>query len=577
MVRFDFNPKQFGRLGFALAGLLAASCTGSIEMMGAGAGTVVDPGAAPANKPPQMTGTGGAGGTTQDPPPPTGIPSAVCKPSVSVSTPIRRLSRREYNNTVADLIGDKTAPAAGFPPELITTGFDTAADASMLNEGIVDNYLDAAQVLAQAGAANLPALLGCDPATKGEDVCAGQFITGFGRRAFRRPLTPEEQGRYQALYAATKKTAGFATSIELVLRAFLLAPQFMYRVETGNQPGPRPGLLKPTPYEMATRLSYFIWGSAPDDELLAAADAGRLATAEQVAAQAQRLLAHDNGGRLIRSFYGQLLGLGRLADLSRGPLFSARLASAMQQEIDLYFDTMIRKRKATWPELLTSPVGFVNTDSAPVYGMSGVSGLQLREIARPADRYRGFLTMPAFLTMRALPNQGSPILRGKFIREKILCQHIPDPPPNVDTKLAPADATTTARQILEAKTQTVQPCMTCHTLLNPPGFAFGNFDQIGAWNVTDAEKRNIETGGSLEGTDVDGTFKGHLDLIDKLAKSEETASCVGKVWFRYAMARMESVDDGCIQRDLLETFKASKGDIQQVLLKLVTTDAFLYR
>ncbi len=563
-------------VALSLAASLTLACSGSIEPM---------PGPQ-AGGPADIAGPsiGGSGGTGSPSKPPVGGPGgaaptpSACKPADPLPAPLRRLTRREYNNTIADLIGDTSGPANSFSPEAGSTGFDTAADGAALNDKVVANYATAAETLARSAAKNLPALMGCDPVAMGEQACATQFIARFGRRVFRRPVSTDEQARYEALFASSRQLGGFAAGIEDVLRAFLMSPQFLYRVELGAGPGPRAGLTKLSPYEMATRLSLFFWAAGPDDELLNAAQSGGLNTVVQIKAQAQRLLMHEKGGRLVRDFYDQWLEADALDSLFRGATFTPTLAGSMRQEIQTYFDQLIRQRGAGWSELMTSRTSFVNDELARLYEIPGITGTQFREVMRQGDRHRGFLTMPGIMTLRAFPNEGSPIHRGKFIREQVMCEPKLMPLAGVVIpKIPPADAGKTSRQQLEEKTQVVEPCKTCHTLMNPPGFAFGKFDQVGGWHDVDDQKRPIDTAGTLSGTDVDGSFQGHVELIERLAGSKQANACVGKLWFRYAVARMETATDDCTMRDLSDAFTTAKGDVRSVILGLATSDAFLYR
>jgi hypothetical protein len=570
----------------AIALLAPLACVGAI--VGEGAGPGEDPGGAIAggrNGAQGLPGAGpgatpGAGGPTAGAPgaPATGAPAtpASCAPGArGPAAGLRRLTRREYDNTVADLLGDRSSPARAFAPEGGTTGFDTAADGVTLSDAVVEQYVEAARVVARTAVKNVPALLACDVAARGEDACARAFIARFGRRAFRRPLTPEEVSRYEGFYASSKAAHGFAAALELTLRAFLVAPQFLYRIEIGAGPGSRPGQIRLAPHELATRLSYLFWATTPDEALLQAAEAGQLGTPPQVAAQARRLLGHAHGGRLLRDFHVQWLGLEGLATLDRGPRYAPALGAVMRGEAETYFDEMIRARGAGFADLMTSPLGFANADLAAIYGVAGVAGGEPREITRPAARHRGFLTLAAFLTAQALPSEGSPIVRGKFLREELLCEPHLVPPPDVNPVIPPPDAQKTARQQLEERTQAVEPCRTCHVRINVPGFAFGRFDQTGRWREADERGRPIDVAGALVGTDVDGSFSGHTELVERLARSRQVMGCVATHWFRYVSGRREDDADACLRAELAEAFAASRGDVRVLVERLVTSDVFL--
>ncbi len=561
---------------------LYASCTGAVEggLTGGPSGDISGPMVKPGTGSPDTTGTAGTGTK----PPGTGVvlppvvDSKVCKDTAPFSSPIRRLTRSEYDATIIALLGDASKPSRDFAVETGLTGFDTAVDAVVVNDGIASQYVEASKGLAKKAVANMPTLLGCDVTAKSEDVCARDFIGRFGRRAFRRPLLADEQQRFEMFYSTSKASYGFAPAIEMVLRTFLMSPSFLYRVEIGAGVDTQTKQTRLTAYEMATRLSYFLWGTMPDDELFAAAEKGALAQPAQVLAQAQRMISHVNGGRVFRDFYSQWIKLDRLESMSRGAVFTPALAASMREETTTFFDRMIRERGATWPELMTSPTSYVNADVAAVYGLSGVTGPAFREVTRQADRHRGFLTQPSLMTLLSdTGNSASAIHRGVFMRKHIMCVPVPPPPVGIDPKIPAENATLTSRQQLENKTQTVDPCQVCHKMINPPGYAFGKFDQIGRFRDNDAAGRPIDTTGNLIGTDVDGAFSGHSELIDKLARSPGAQVCAVTEWFRYSMARTESDDDDCRVKQLVDAFSASKGSVTALLSKIVTSNAFMFK
>ncbi len=575
--------------GRTLVFALCVSCTGVVQGGAAGGDNPGDGLGSPRTPAQTGTNTGGGsgtvvstGGTGGGPPvvlPPTVDNPKLCQDVAPFSSPIRRLTRSEYDATITSLLGDASHPSRDFAVETSGTGFDTATDAAVVNDGIATQYVSAANGLAKNAAANMAMILGCDTTAKGEDPCAKDFIARFGRRAFRRPLAADEQLRWEGFYSANKTSFGFAPAVEQVLRAFLMSPHFLYRVEMGQGIDPQTKQTRLSSYEMATRLSYLFWGTMPDEELLAAADKGALSQPAQIVAQAQRLLSHPSGGRVFRDFYSQWMKLDRLDSLSRGANFTPALAAAMREETATYFDRMIREKGARWSDLMTSPTTWVNADLAAIYGITGVTGTAFREVTRPADRHRGFLTQPALLTMQSDPgNSASAIHRGVFLRKHIMCDPVPPPPADVVIpNIPPENPMLTARQQLENKTQTGEPCRTCHSRINPPGYAFGKFDQVGRFRDTDANNRPIDTTGTLVGSDVDGAFTGHTDLVDRLARSDRAQACVVTEWFRYTMARTETTDDDCRIKQWQDAFVSSKGSVTALLSKIVTSNSFLFK
>jgi hypothetical protein len=493
----------------------------------------------------------------------------VCNPGPA---PMRRLTRWEYNNTVADLLGDTTAPASSFVPEAGQFGFDNAAAGATLSDVVVEQFESAARELAANAVTDLPALLACDVATTGEDDCAARFIEHFGRRVFRRPLAEDELARYRTLYDTTKESYGFEKAIELVLSGMLQSPHFLYRIEIENSAA---GAVVPVrSYEMATRLSYFLWGTAPDEALLDAAENGELETPADVAREARRMIEHDHGTRAVKNFFGQWAKLRDLPLIERDEaIFPGETPALMQEELDRYVEDVFRAT-GTWKAMMTEPATFLNEELASYYGIEGVTGDWQRVELDPA-RYPGILTRGGLLAVLGHPDQPSPVLRGKFIREQIFCDPPPPPPCDADTTLPPIDPEATARQQLEQKTSG-DACIGCHSFLNPPGFAFDHFDQVGKWRETD-HGLEIDTTGDLVMTDVDGEFEGHVDLIERFAESAEAESCMTTHWFRYAYGRGVTEADTCTQEDLSAMFAESGGDLRELMVSLTQTKAFLFR
>ncbi len=514
-----------------------------------------------------LSGCVGEIGDTDDP---TGeAVDPVCNPGPA---PMRRLTRWEYNNTVADLLGDTTAPASSFVPEAGQFGFDNAAAGATLSDVVVEQFESAARGLAANAVSNMPGLLACDVETTGEDACAAEFIERFGRRVFRRPLNEDEAARYQALYEASKASYGFSTAIELLLSGMLQSPHFLYRIEIENSASTT--VVPVHAYEMASRLSYFLWGTAPDDALLDAAENGELETPADVEREARRMIGHDHGTRAVKNFFEQWAKLRDLPLIERDEeIFPAEMPVLMQEELDRYVEDVFRA-SGTWSAMLSEPTTFLNEELASYYGIEGVTG-DWQRVELDPERYPGILTRGGLLAVLGHPDQPSPVLRGKFIREQVFCDPPPPPPCNADTTLPPIDPDATARQQLEQKTSG-DACVGCHSFLNPPGFAFDHFDQVGKWRETD-HGLEIDTTGELVMTDVDGEFEGHVDLIQRFADSPEAEACMTTHWFRYAYGRGVTEADTCTQEDLSTMFAESGGDLRELMVALTQTRAFLYR
>jgi hypothetical protein len=525
------------------------------------------------------TGTGAPGSTTTGPgaTPQSPQTAAACKASAPGASPIRRLTRFEYTNTVRDLLGVTDSPSQAFAPDAHTLGFDDIASAQTVSQLQVEQYEDAAARLANQAVQNLPTLLKCDPMAMGEDTCARKFIADFGRRAFRRPLAQAELDRYGTFYTAQKTKYGFSAAIELIVTAVLQSPHFLYRVEFGAG-APPTGVVKLTPFELATRLSYLIWSSMPDDALLNAADGGKLATPQDVATQAERMLADAKAKVAVAHFHQEWLETERIDDLQKDskvyPTFTPALRDLMKKETAAFLDDLMFKGDGLLATLLQADYTFVNSQLAPFYGVTA-TGTTFVKVKLPAGQRVGFLGQASFLAMHAKPNQSSPIERGKFIREQLFCQDLPPPPNNIEIVPPMIKAGESTRQRFAVHTANPM-CGGCHMLIDPVGFGLENFDGIGAWRDKD-QGVPVDASGNLANTDVPGTYNGPLELAGKLAGSETVRGCVVTQWFRYAYGRGEDDGDACTLGTLKDQFKASGYNMRKLIVALTQTPAFLTR
>jgi len=539
----------------AVACLLAAGCTGSLDSSS-------DPAAGAATPP-------GDQGTSPSP--------ADCSvPSVQES-PLRRLTRTEYNNTVRDLLSDSTRPADRFVAESTQQGFNNGAASTLLSPSVVEDFEIAATALAEAAVTNLPNLLGCDVAALGEDACARDFIARFSERAFRRPMETAQLSDYEALYTSQKAQFGFVKAIELVVRAMLQSPYFLYRLEFGMPEPTESGSQRLSPHELASRLSYLFWGSMPDSELLQAAAQGRLETAADLKLQAERLLAHERGAQALVDFHLQWGQLEDVPNLQKNDeLFTPAVGRLLLEETAQFIDQNLRQGDGLLSTLLTSSTGYLNGELARYYGVRGPAGTSFERFDFPPQQRSGLLTLGSFMTKLAHGAQPSPVLRGKFVLEQVLCAPPPPPPDNADTTLPAPDPTKTARQQLTELTS-VQPCAGCHALINPPGFAFEHFDALGRYRADD-HGLPIDAAGELRGpNDASGTFQNHRELTQLLASSEAARSCLVSKWFVYTHGRGDGEQDACSLQQMRESFGASGGNVRELLLSVTQTPAFLYR
>lgn len=550
--------------------VLALGCTGVVQGGGV-EGAAGGPGSTEWTPGTGSPGTPATPGVGALPPPP-----ATCDQNAAPAAPMRRLTRWEYDNTVLDLLGDTSHPGAQFVPEAAQFGFDNSAAGAVLSPVVVEQYESAAQALAARAVSNLPALLGCDPKGQGEDVCANKFIDSFFKRAYRRALGSNERQRLVDFYQQSKAQNDFQTAISMLVSAALQSPKFLYRLEFGMPTAGTAAAVQLSSWELASRLSYLLIGTMPDAELFGAAEQNQLSTPEQVLKHATRLLDSERGARVVRNFYRQWGALDQLNGLQRsGADFTAATPALFQEETETFFDQVIRKGDGKLSTLLTAPFSYMNQALASYYGVKGPSGDAFVRVDLDPQRYSGLLSQAGLMARLAHENQPSPVKRGVFVREQLLCTVLPEPPANVDSTLPTPDPKATARQQLTQKVS-VEPCKSCHEVFNPVGFAFEHFDQMGRYRATDG-KLPVDSAGQLTGTDVDGPYADHIALGQLLAKSEKVRSCALGNWFRYAYGREETPADACTTQQLGQAFSEGGGNIRQLILSLTQTRAFRYR
>ncbi|MCY1057352.1 DUF1592 domain-containing protein [Nannocystis sp. SCPEA4] len=506
--------------------------------------------------------------------------AAECRGIEPGPSPIRRMNRREYDNTVFDLLGDDSRPAQNFPAEEEALGFNNNADALVVTSLLAEGYLAAAEALAENAVKDLSALLhGCDVKTDGEAACAERFITEFGRSAYRRPLAADEVKTLLAVHQAAADEFDFATGVRLTMTAMLQSPHFLYRVEFGEPMSGSDDILKLAPYELASRLSYFLWGTMPDAELFAAAAEGRLEEPEDVANQATRMLADARARATVRDFHGQWLELRRIEEMEKDdeafPEFDPEIRPLLRAEAENFLDHVIWDDQGDLDSIYLAPYTFLNGELADYYGIKGPNGDAFEKFDLPAGQGSGFLTQGGLLSVLAKPNQTSPIHRGKFVRERLLCQVVPPPPDNVDITPPEVDPTLPTRE--RFKQHSVDPtCSGCHSMMDPVGFGFEHFDGIGRWRDEEAGKP-VDASGEIIGATTKGTFDGVPELAALLVDSPETERCMTLQWFRYAYGRADADVDACTVDDLTRQFAGSGRRIQDLIVALTQSEAFLYR
>jgi hypothetical protein len=489
-------------------------------------------------------------------------------------SPIRRLTRTEYNNTVHDLLNDTTAPAMRFTQEEVGLGFTNNAEAQSVSDLLAEQYESAAIQLATTATTDLPKLLGCDPTKTSQDACVRAFLPAFGLKAYRRPLEGEEVDRLFSLYGASKGAYDFATAVRFVVAAMLQSPHFLYRVETGA-----PSVSRLSGFQTAARLSYLLWSTMPDGPLFAAAASGELDAPEGIAQQAKRMLKDVRANQSVATFFAQWLELDKLGKVEKDatlfPRFTPDVRNLLRKETELFITDAVLGG-GNIETLLRGSYTFMNKDLASYYGVAGPEGDTFERVMLDPKRYAGLMTQAGLLASYANINQTSPVARGFFVRDRILCSPPPPPPANVNASPPTLDPSLTTRERFAAH-RTSPSCAGCHTLMDPVGLGFEHFDAAGIWRDQEGGKP-VDSSGELVGTkDADGPFDGVAELAAKLGASSEVRECMVRQWFRFGYGRGETELDQCTLGALDAAFEASLGDINQLLIALTQTDAFLYR
>jgi hypothetical protein len=565
------------------AALFGAACTGSIDTAGpGGSGNGMMPGVTqPGNG--MKPGLGGNGAPLANPNA-GGLDDSAGAPG---ATPLRRLTVLEYKNSIRDLLGVEAAkvPVDGFPGDLDSSGsgFYTGAKLSTGDDARVFNR--SAEAIADLALTKIASLVPCSPvpaAGGDQDACAAKFITQFGQRAFRRPLSMAEATKLTNLYKAQRGAeigATFEQSIASVVGAIVQTPFFLYHWELGpNAPKKDGSLIQYNPWEMASRLSYLLWASMPDDKLFASAQAGGLTSPEQIAEAARRLLADPKAKDAITDFHYQWLEIFGLKDMPKDPGFTdynASVAAAMTTETQEFVNSIFFGPKADGKltTLLTSNHSFVDENLAKIYKVS-VPGKGMQAVDLDATQRAGIFTEGGFLAVKADAGTSLPPRRGDALLHRVLCIELKIPD-NLDVPaVADPNPMQTTRQRFEVHGKAAC-AQSCHSIIDPVGFAFEEFDAVGAYR-TQENGMNIDSSGTFNLNSGPVTFKNAVEMINELVKRPETTECMVKQWLRYGMRRQEGAGDEASLKALQTQFKSS-GDLRELIVALTKTRSFTHR
>ena len=461
----------------------------------------------------------------------------------------RRLTHAQWENTVQDLFGfdEAVGLSSSFRADPTQSGylFEGNGDALEVDQALWASYQTASATLAKSvvdDSAALARILPLGSAGIGSDAEARQFIEAFGKRVHRRPLTSDQLDAYMALYqqglTSYEDTPDYRGGVRLVLEAFLQSPYFLYRVEESSAVSA--GRIALDGYERASRLSYFLWGTMPDDELFAAADAGRLADAAGVRVEAERLIQHERAADVFVNFFDRVLEVERYEIISPSttqfPDVSADLAEFAKQETHHFILREMFEKAGSLRDLLTSTTTYVNAELAAIYGLSGSFDEAFREVSLDPGQRRGVLTHVGFLASHSTSREPDPIHRGVFVARRLNCLPISAPPDDIPP-LPPSDASKSNRQLVAEHTESVPSCRTCHgTLINPFGFAYEHYDALGAYREMDGSHQ-VDASVVVPLSQGDVQVANALELAEAMAESPGVHECVSGHLVSFALGR----------------------------------------
>jgi Protein of unknown function (DUF1592)/Protein of unknown function (DUF1588)/Protein of unknown function (DUF1587)/Protein of unknown function (DUF1585)/Protein of unknown function (DUF1595) len=504
------------------------------------------------------------------------LPSHVraAAPSPS-SAAVRRLSRSEYVNAVRDLLGVDVDGAALLPPDETGSGFDNDADILSIPPALLQRYLSAAVTIATRVVTTGHVIV-CRPRTvDDEERCARTILTPLARRAYRRPVDADDIRPVLNMYRAGRGEGTFEQGIQKGLELLLVDPEFLYRIER-TPPRAKPGSVFPvSDVELASRLSFLLWSSIPDEELLKVAERGTLRYPAVMAAQARRMLADPRASAFASNFAEQWLGVRDISTSATDPEllkgFGNDVKRDMAREIGLFLESQIREDRSIL-NLLDADYTFLNERLARFYGITGVAGNDFQRVTLTNEMRFGLLGKGAVLLSTSYPNRTSPVLRGKWILEALLGTPPPPPPPNVPA-LKENDARTPA---LSARARLDQHrnnpiCASCHMQMDPLGLALENFDAVGKWRDADSGAPVDASAALPDGTIIDGPVALRMALI---ARRDQFVASFTEKLFTYALGRATDKSDRPAIRQVVQSAADADYRWSTIILDLVASTPF---
>jgi hypothetical protein len=533
----------FSRLGWPLCFTLTA-CFGSVDGVQHGAGSSSS----------SSAGSASTGGTA-------GQSSVDCTQVSAPPLHARLLTPSQYDNTVQDLLRVGDHPAKEF-------GGGVAAK---LDEVAVERRANAAARIAASAAATLAAWSPCL-----EMACQATLIEKLGVAAFRHPLSDVERAQLTALFEAGLKEKDFAMGVEWLVTGLLQTPDFLYQLSKPRADEVAGQIMALEPHELASRLAFFMWDSAPDSALLDSAAAGSLSTPDALRPVLTRLVADPRFERGLDSFYREWLGLEGFREVARDDAaLTTELLGSLERSLLLSATSLYRSEAPHFTQLLSGELYPLNAELRAFYGLAGGTS-ELEPVALIGQGRHGILTHPGLMTLLARPSASDPIARGLFLQRTVLCRDIPPPPPGVTIPpLAPVAPGSSTRARLEQ--HTVQPlCKSCHDQIDPPGFALESYDAVGRFRTQDAGVAVDSSGDMKTGLDVDGPFASGGELLDRMAQSNDVKRCFAQHYLSHAVLRALEASDDCSLSRVSDDF-ARSGDLKGLVLSVALSDAFRLR
>ncbi|AKF10551.1 Cellulose-binding domain protein [Sandaracinus amylolyticus] len=504
-----------------------------------------------------------------------GGPEPIPATTQPVQAAMRRLTAVQYDATMRALFGDDVQVDAELEADTPVNGFVAIGSArTTISPRAAELYESAALRIAESELTD-PARRGdvvpCTPSGTVDSACAREFVETFGRRAWRRPLAVDEVTRYVAIADQSATVLGdFYEGLAMATAGLLQSPNFLFRVEIGEEAD---GRRRYSSVEMASRLSYLIWNAPPDEALLAAGERGDLVDAELLRAQAERMVAEERSRGALRDFFAELLrleGLDRLPqDPDEFPAMSATIGAAMRESTLRTIEDHLLVEGGSYRDLFTTRTTFVNPELAALYGVEAPAEGEWARVELPDGPRAGLLGQASVLALFSHSHASSPTLRGKFVRETLLCQSIPPPPADVGELPEPSPELPTMRERLQEH-RANPACASCHSITDPIGLALENFDAIGSFREQE-NGATIDPSGELDGT----AFADARELGQAMASHPQLTACLVRNLYRYGTGHVETRGEEPTIRDLADAF-AGEPELGALMVELVTSDGFRF-